>query len=461
MDSLKKGQKHTVKINGYASDGSGVCRAGGRAVFVKGALDSEIWDIKILKVSSSAVYARGENLKSASPERRSPACPHFKSCGGCDLLHMSYEEELRFKLGRVNDAFAHIAGLDLTASEIIGAETRASYRNKAIYAVASINGRAERGYFRARSHELVPVSRCMIQPELFDLAADAVLRWMRQNEIPAYNESDGKGSVRHIYFRRSLSPPGAVCCVVSARGFGGGGNASLVSTLREACPELTGIVLNINKSGSNTVLSGDFHTLWGSDKIEESLCGLRFELSPMSFFQINPVQAEKLYDLAVKFAEPEGRTVLDLYCGAGTISLCLARSAALVVGAETVEEAIVNAKKNAEKNGVFNAEFLRADVSDALKALADRNIKPVAVVVDPPRKGLAKDVIETIARISPARVVYVSCDCSTLARDLRLFCELGFDAKKAVAVDMFPGTRHVETVVLLSKAYETDDRRKC
>lgn len=448
MEPLKKNQLYTADVTGYASDGSGVCRILGRAVFVRGALDGETWEVRILKVTKTAVYARGERLLSPSPSRVTPACPHFERCGGCDLLHMNYAEELRFKRARVDDALRRIGGLDLTVSEILGAGSRESYRNKGICAVGKADGGPVAGFFRPRSHDIVPVDRCRIQPELMARVSRAVVAWMAERGIAPYDEATGRGSVRHIFTRCARVTGQAVCCVVSARGFGAQTGA-LVDALRQACPELSGIVLNINKSRGNTVLAGDFYTLWGSDTLEDSLCGFRFALSPLSFFQINPPQAEKLYDRAMEYAALSGGTALDLYCGAGTISLCLSRAAERVIGAEIVPQAVENARKNAAANGVANVEFLCADCAEAAAELARRGERPEVILVDPPRKGLDAGVIESIAGMAPRRVVYVSCDPGTLARDLRRFAELGYTAREVTAVDMFPGTRHVESVAQL------------
>lgn len=445
MEQLAKNQIHTATVESFSSQGFGVCRVGGRAVFLPGGIPGEKWEIKLLKVTSSAVYAKGITLLEPSVHRISPACPVYGKCGGCELMHMDYELELKFKLGRVNDAIKHIGGIDFIIDEIIGADTRTNYRNKAIYAV----GDGITGFFRGRSHDIVPVENCLIQSPIADRAAAALKAWMSDNSIPAYDEENGKGSVRHIFVRTSRDGR-AVACVVSARGFGTK-TESLSAALTSACPELTGVVLNINKTKGNTVLAGNFHTLWGSEKLTDTLCGLEFELSPLSFFQINPPQAEKLYDRAVEYAAPNGGLVLDMYCGAGTISLCLAKKADRVIGAEIVAPAVENARSNAARNNVGNTEFICADAGDAAKYLLDRGEKPDAVVVDPPRKGLSPQVIDCVCGMAPERVVYVSCDCATMARDLKLFREKGYELRKGCAVDMFPNTHHVETVVLLEK----------
>jgi 23S rRNA (uracil1939-C5)-methyltransferase len=451
MEELAKNSLYTVTITGYASDGSGVCRIGGRAVFIKGAMPGETWEVRIMKVTSSAVYARGEKLLSSSVFRIEPSCSHFGKCGGCDFQYMTYEEELRFKLGRLNDAISHIGGLDFSISNILGAEYTDRYRNKTIHAVGSKNGVISAGFFRPRSHDIVPIGSCLIQPEFTDRTVSALLHWMQMHNIEPYDEASKKGSVRHIFTRYAFSTGEAMVCIVSARGLGSA-TQSLAPALKKACPELTSIILNINRTSGNTVLSGEFHTIWGRDTIEDILCGLRFRLSPITFFQINPPQAEKLYNLAVDYACPgETETVLDLYCGAGTISLCLARRAKKVIGAEIVESAVNDAVKNAALNGITNAEFICADAEKAAAELLKRGIRPNAVVVDPPRKGLAENVIEHIVSMEPERIVYVSCDPATLARDLKILDQKGYNVKAGTAVDMFPRCAHVETVARLER----------
>lgn len=453
MDELKKNQVYTAEITGYSSTGAGVCRIGGRAVFVPLALAGEVWDVQILKVSASAVYGKGVELKKAAPARTVPDCPVFGKCGGCDLLHMDYDEELRFKLNRVNDAIRHVGGLAFTVSEILGADEACQYRyrNKAIYAVGKNGGgRVVTGFYRERSHDVVPAPDCLIQTEPSVACAAALRKFMDENHIEPYDEKTGKGSIRHIFTRCSLHFEQSVAVIIAARGLHEHTQA-LVDCLRETCPKLTGIVLCVNKDPGNVVLAGEFHTLWGDACIEDTLCGLQFRVSPASFYQVNPRQAEKLYDRAVDYACPDGGTALDLYCGTGTISLCLAKRAKQVYGAEIVPDAVENARLNAERNGIHNAEFLLGDAFEAAKALSDRGVKPDAIVVDPPRKGLSPDVIAQIATMSPARAVYVSCDPATLARDLALFAEKGYKLQNATAVDMFPRCAHVETVVLMSR----------
>lgn len=449
MNALQKNQIVTATIEGYTSEALGVCRVDGRAVFVPRAIPGEIWEIRIVKVTATAVYARGERMIAPSPARTESLCPFFGRCGGCDTWHMSYEEELCFKLGRVNDALSRIGKQRLQAAEILGSERIEGYRNKGIYAFVQLEGKTVFGFYQERSHRLVPLDRCRIQSEWSARAASAVAAFMNMNGLKAYDEKSGRGTVRHVFCRQAVQGTGAVVCVVSARGFGALTSA-LVDSLRDACPELTGIVLVINKTPGNTILTGDFHTLWGRADIEDTLCGLRFSISPQAFFQINPPQAEKLYRRALDYAAlaPES-LAFDLYCGAGTISLCLAGQAGRVIGAEIVPEAIENAWENAKRNGVENVEFLCADAGEAAQLLAERGLRPAVIVVDPPRKGMEEAAIRAVAQMAPERVVYVSCNPATLARDILRFNEQGYSLAAATAVDMFPRTCHVETVCLL------------
>lgn len=450
MDTLKKNCIYEVEITGYTSEGLGVCRVSGRAVFVPHTIAGERWKIRLLKVTNSAIYARGEELLLPSPYRIEPACPAFGRCGGCSLMHMSYECELELKLQRVNDAFQRIGGLNLRADRIIPSDEPYRYRNKGIFAIADIAGTPKFGFYRRNTHELIPVDDCLLQSEEATHCARAVCDFMLRCGIPAYDEKGGTGFIRHVFVRRARNGK-AVCCVISARGLGSR-TTELVTALRASCPSLSGVVLNINRTRGNTVLAGNFYTLWGDSDIEDTLAGFSFRLSPQAFFQINPPQAECLYEIAVNHAAPSASgTVLDLYCGAGTISLCLARNAQHVIGAEIVPEAIENARENAARNGVENAEFICGDAAEAAVELARRGLHPDAVTVDPPRKGMSLEAILAVCSMSPARISYVSCDPATLARDLKIFSEHGYTAASATAIDMFPRTSHVETVCLLSK----------
>ena len=451
MEDLKKNDIYTVTIEDYSSDASGICRINGRVVFVPKAIPGEEWEIKIVKVRHDCAYARGERLLKASPARIVSACPYFGLCGGCDTQHISYEEELRFKLRLVNSALRRIGKQSMQATEIIGSENISHYRNKGIFAIGTIDGKARCGFFRERSHQLIAVDDCLIQDELSCRAAIAVTDFMNANGTAPYDEAAGTGAVRHVFCRRSVHGSDVLLCIVSREGFGKKTQA-FIDYLRKVCPELTGIVLNINRSTGNTVLSGDFYTLWGRGSINDTLCGFKFDIAPQAFFQVNPPQAERLYARALEYATlTPDMLALDLYCGAGTISLCLSAHAKKVIGAEIVPEAVDNANKNALANNVANVEFILADAGQAAKALYERGERPDVVVVDPPRKGLLENAIEAVAAMQPQRIVYVSCDPATLARDILRFNACGYTLAKVTAVDMFPRTRHVETVCLLSK----------
>lgn len=445
-----KNQIYRAVIDAYSSDGAGVCRINGRAVFVPGTLCGEEWEIKLVKVTSAAVYARAERLLSApSAGRIEPDCPYYSRCGGCSCRHMSYDEELRFKLGRVNDALRHIGRQDIECTEILASAQTDGYRNKGIFAVADCGGTARFGFYQPRSHRLVAIDGCRAQNELSNRAAQCVVDFLNARGIKAYDEETGRGSVRHVFCRRAVIGTDAVVCIISAKGFGADTQA-LVNALRDKCPELTGIVLNINKTRGNTVLSGDFYTLWGKADMHDTLCGLSFDIAPQAFFQINPPQAERLYRRACEYCfEQPAKLVFDLYCGAGTISLCLARHAERVIGAEIVPEAVENARHNAQANGVTNAEFICGDAGDAAAELARRGLRPDAVVVDPPRKGMSAEAVAAVASMQPERIVYISCGPATLARDILRFSELGYTLKKITAVDMFPRTAHAECAALL------------
>ena len=447
MNEINKNDIFETKIESWSSDACGVCRISGRAVFVKGAVPGEMHKVRILKSGKTAIFAKSEEILVPSPNRTVPQCPHFGQCGGCATQHISYDEELRFKLSRVNDAYERIGKTDFRCSKIIGAEKIQSYRNKAIYAI----GNGIFGFFRPRSHDIISISRCQIQPQEADTAAEAVLSFMKEHNIPAYDEKSGKGLIRHVFTRIGTHSGQMQVVVISAGGLGAS-TKFLTEKIVAALPDIKSIVLCINKNPNNTVLDGNFYTLHGSDTIEDTLCGFRFELSPQSFYQINTPQAQKLYELACSYlSSGKMELVIDLYCGAGTISLCLAKIANKVIGAEIVPSAIENARQNAERNGIKNTEFICADAAEVAKLLANQNLKPDAVVVDPPRKGLSADVIFSICKMRPQKLVYVSCDVATQARDFRIFEEHGYIPTQGTAVDMFPRTSHVETVVLLEQ----------
>lgn len=444
---LAKNQEHTVTIEGYGEGGMGVARIDGRVVFVHGALRGEKCRVLILKTLKSVAFAKVLEVIEPSSERITPDCPYFPRCGGCTYRHIRYEEELRLKRQRVQDNLSRIGGSDVTVEEILGARDTLRYRNKAQYPVSK-DGAV--GFYRARTHEVIECEHCLLVKPVADAAAEALREYMQSCRVAGYDEKTGRGLVRHLYIRSNAAGESLVCVLVNGDKLPK--EDRLVTLLRDACPKCTGIVLGTNTKKGNVILGDRYRTLWGSDRLEDTLCGKTFRLSVPSFYQVNRVQAERLYAKAIEFAGLTGQeTVLDLYCGAGTITLALSDHAKKVLGAEIVPEAIDDARENAARNGVKNAEFFCGDASDVAKKLARENLRPDVITVDPPRKGLAADVVESIAEMQPGRVVYVSCDSATMARDVKRLADLGYTAQRACAVDMFPRADHVETVCLLSK----------
>ena len=447
---LQKNQIHALRIDGYAEGGAGVARIDGRVVFVRGALRGELVNAQILKVSRRAAYARTVELLETSPCRRTPDCPYFPRCGGCTFRHMDYGEELSLKRQRVQDALARLGGSDVAVEEILGAEDILRYRNKSIWPV-SPSGAV--GFYRARSHEVVDAERCLLVTREAEAAAGALRAWMARYHVRGYDETTGRGLIRHLFTRAGVRGKCLLCVVANADALPR--EAELTAALRAACPGAAGIVLNTNRERTNVVLGGAYRTLWGESVLEDTLCGHRFRLSVPAFYQVNHAQCERLYAKAAEFAGLNGtETLLDLYCGAGTITQTMAPLVRRAIGAEIVPEAVSDARKNAMENGLANAEFFCGDASQVAEKLAGDGLRPDVVTVDPPRRGLAEDVVRSIAAMSPERIVYVSCDPATLGRDVRRFAAYGYRAARACAVDMFPRADHCETVALLNKGIQ-------
>ena len=447
MEKLKENNIYTATVEGYSSEGLGIVRIEGAVVFVPRAIRGEEIDLKITKVMKTAAAGEIVKIRKPSPERTKPECPYFGKCGGCDFQHMSYTEELSAKRRRVQDALTRIGGIDVAVEEILGAKDPMHYRNKSQYPVGA-DGAI--GFYQARTHKVVPIDRCLIQSEISDRTAKAVGEWMKRYKIAPYDERTHKGLIRHIYVR--VNKKGESLCCVVANGRQVPREPELAAYITAAAPRTVGVVLNTNTAVGNVILGDKYRTLWGKDFLMDTLCGFDFKLSVPSFYQVNRAQAEVLYGKALEFAALTGEeTVLDLYCGTGTITLCLARQAKKAIGAEIVPPSIEDARENARRNHIENAEFFCGDASDIAAKLEKDGLKPDVITVDPPRKGLAPEVIASVVGMQPGRVVYVSCDPATLGRDLKIFKEFGYETRRAVAVDMFPGTRHVESVVSLSK----------
>ena len=450
---MKKNDLFEAEITAMTAEGSGICRNDGVAVFVPRTAVGDKCVVRVVKVLKNYAFGRLEQLLVPSADRCEPDCPVSAQCGGCVYRHISYEAELKIKTQRVRDALERIGGFRGIAMEpILAAPHRNFYRNKCQLPIGlSKNGELQLGFYAVNSHRIVDTHTCLLQPDEFDKAAEAFRKWYALSGESVYDEATHTGVLRHLYMRRGEKSGEMMVCIV-ANGGALHEEDLLVSMLREAVPAITGIILNINRDKTNVVLGKNCRTIWGRDTISDTLCGLEFEIAPHAFYQVNRTQAEALYGKAAEYAALTGNeNLLDLYCGTGTIGLSMAHKAKKLIGAEIVAAAIENAKRNAARNHIENAEFICGDAAQAAKVLHERGGKPDVIIIDPPRKGCDAALITTIAAMRPDRVVYVSCDPATLARDLKLFDENGYKIRAVTPVDMFPCTAHVETVVLLSR----------
>ncbi len=449
-------QTGRVIIEGYTSEGAGVARLDGCAVFVPGAARGDDCDVRVVNTRSRYAWGRIERLYTPSPYRVEPDCRAFPACGGCALRHLSYEEELWFKKNHAIETIRRIGGVEPRFDGIIGADETESYRNKAQYPVRYQKGRTVAGFYRSGTHEVVPCGDCRIESAASRVIVHTVLDYMHRYRVYAYDEASGRGVVRHVYVRTSRSGAALVCIVATRRELPAA--RELTAMLRRAYPGVAGVLLNVNTRRDNVILSGETVTLWGADSITETLLGYRFQLSVDSFFQVNPAQTEKLYAVAAAYLGDGVDELLDLYCGVGSIGICLSEKARRLTGVEIVEQAVRDAEENARANGLANARFLAADAGTAAARLAEEGYRPDAIVVDPPRKGLDAACIDAVAQMAPEKLIYISCNPSTQARDVALLAARGYEAIRMTAVDLFPRTYHVETVVLLSKG-EIDSKK--
>ena len=456
---LLKNEIYETTIVDYTAEGLGVARIDGCAVFIPNAIAGERCRVRIEKVGKTWAAGKIVELLERSAHRINRACPVAKLCGGCDFHHMDYEEELRLKAQRVRTCLNRIGGEQLEDVPILGAPTCENYRNKAQYPVASKNGRVYAGFFKAGTHQVVENDRCGILPEEMDRVKDAVIAYANEFRVSAYDEAAHQGLLRYIYVRRgAVSGQILVCLAINGRKIPK--EAALIARLRKI-PGFTTLVLSVNTKKGNTVLGDEFITLCGPGYIEDTLCGLNFRLSPRSFYQVNHHQAQRLYRCAIQQAGiTKDDTVLDLYCGVGTITLAMAAAAGKVIGVEVVAQAVEDARDNAKRNGIENAEFFCGDAGQAALELEKQGVKADVVVVDPPRKGLNADTIEALARFAPRRIVYVSCDPATLARDVALLKERGYTLQSATAADLFPRCAHVESVVCLTRRLDNELRER-
>lgn len=473
---LKKDDYVTVAIEDIGTGGEGIGKVDGYTLFVKDAIIGDVVEVKITKAKKNFGYARLEKVIKASDKRVQPVCPVAKQCGGCQIQEMDYKAQLEFKQNLVKNNLERIGGItDYEMNPIIGMENPYHYRNKAQFPVGiDKNGHLVMGFFAGRTHYIINNLDCAIGAEVNKEILSEIQLYMNENQIAPYDENSGKGLVRHILIRTGFSTGQImVCLVVNAKcpdnnqieKIGLKNITSLIEQLSKI-QGMTSVMLNFNTKNTNVILGDKCTVVWGKSYIEDMICNIKYRISPLSFFQVNPRQTEKLYSKALEYAGLTGNeTVWDMYCGIGTISLFLAGKARKVYGVEIVPQAISDAKNNAALNGITNAEFFVGKAEEVVpqfyremsKKAADgdtdaaKSISPDVVVVDPPRKGCDTELLDTIVKMQPSRMVYVSCDSATLARDLKYMEEHGYKVIKVQPVDQFAHTVHVETVVLLSK----------
>lgn len=449
---MKKNDIVTLEITGMTNEGNGVGRYEGIAVFVPLTAVGDVIDCKIVKVNKSYCYGIIDRVVTPSPSRITPDCEVFSKCGGCAFRHFTYEQELKIKLEFVRSSFERIGKLDLLPDTITGALETEHYRNKAQYPVAMQDGRAVCGFYSRRSHRVVPFDECKLQPAVFGEIAKYVLDYVNRCKIPAYNELDLSGVLRHIYLRRGENTGEIMLCLVLTSKKYIDIFLPMFDDIAVRFKAVKSGVININPKQTNAILGKEYVTVYGKDTIDDIMCDKRITLSPGSFYQVNTIQAQRLYRLAAEYAAlKKGEILLDLYCGTGTIGISIADKDTRLIGADIVPSSIENAKRNAMQNGLSNAEFVCADAAKAAELFYNRGERPDVIIADPARKGCDRQTLELMAKMQPKRIVMISCDHSTAARDLSILRELGFELEKAQAVDLFPRTPHVEVISLLTR----------
>nr|MDE5619193.1 23S rRNA (uracil(1939)-C(5))-methyltransferase RlmD [Ruminococcus sp.] len=395
---LEKNQFVTAEITDITSDGNGVCKVDGMAVFVPDTAVGDIVEIKIVKVLKKYAYGIISRISESSPDRIKADCPVYKQCGGCTFRHMNYESECRIKANIVENAFRRIGGRNPKFEKFISADKINEYRNKAQYPVTSVNGKVVCGFYAERSHRVIPITDCMLQPKVFSEILETVLEYINSKKISAYSEETNTGIMRHIYIRKGTYSDEIMLCFVVRKDVSRQ-LTSLCRIISEKFPDVKSIVMNINPDKTNIILGKKCIMLYGCDTVSDTMCGNKTEISPLSFYQVNTVQAEKIYGKALEFADPTSENVIaDLYCGAGTIGLSMAQKAKKIIGIEVVPEAVENARQNAVYNNITNAEF---HCGDAGKVFEELGLSPDIIVIDPPRKGCAYETVKTIAESSP------------------------------------------------------------
>lgn len=450
--NVQKNQEYVVEIidNGY--EGEGIAKIDNFTIFVPGTLKGELVKILIVKVLSSHAYGKMIELIKESKERQNVDCATYKRCGGCNLRHVRYQQTLKMKQNAVQSLVNKTLKNKVQVEETIGMENPLHYRNKAQYPIGiNKNGEITIGVFANRTHEVIQIENCLIQNQKSQEIAKFIVEFIKRKNISVYNEKNGKGLVRHIVIKTGFKT-GEIMCILVINGHNIPCEQEFISELNMKYPEVKSIIKNINTKNTNVILGKENVNLYGNGFIEDILGEYKFKISPLSFYQVNPVQAEKLYNTGVEMAQiSKDDIVFDLYCGIGTISLFMSKYAKKVYGIEIVDEAVEAAKENAKVNNVDNAEFFTGDVEVVLDDLINRNgIQADVVMFDPPRKGLDKKSIGNILKIKPKKIVYISCNPATLIRDLADF-ENDYEIKTIIPVDMFPFTSHVECVSLLHR----------
>ncbi len=446
---MVKNEEIVLEITSNLSSGDGVGHYQGIAVFVPFSAVGDLLKVKILKVKNNYCYGKIIEVLKKSDYRTEIDCAGFKQCGGCNYRHITYSAEANIKSETVENAIRRIGKIDLKPQEIIKAENCFRYRNKA---QAPFSQNTELGFYAQRSHRVIPFlnGECLIQPSEFDSVYNAINKLFKELNIAPYNEETHKGILRHLYLRKAFAT-GEIMAVLVVNASVFAYEKEFLNCLKETVGNsLKTVLINFNTKQGNTVLGKEDKVIFGDGYITDILCGVKIRISPHSFYQVNRAMAEKLYNKACDYANPNGKTVLDLYCGVGTIGLSMANKAKKIIGVEIVEQAVNDAKYNAKLNNINNAEFICADATKGAIILAEQKIKTDVVIVDPPRKGCDKDLLNCIANnFSPERIVYVSCDPATLARDCAVLTELGYKLLEYTPVDLFPRTCHVECVALI------------
>lgn len=455
---FKKNDIVTVKIEDMSHDGSGIGKADGYTLFIKDAVIGDEVEAKIMKTKKNYGFARLINVLVPSPDRTEPKCPKARACGGCQLQFLSYEKQLEFKKNKVDGNLRHIGGFqDFAIEKVMGMEEPWRYRNKAQFPFGKDkDGKIITGFYAGRTHAIIPNRNCYLGVKENEEILNLIIAYMEENHVEPYNEETGKGLVRHVLIRYGFTTKEIMVCLI-INGERLPKKERLIEKLTKV-QGMTSITANVNKKRSNVILGDKIIPLWGQEYITDYIGNVKYQISPLSFYQVNPVQTVKLYETALEYAGLTGNeTVWDLYCGIGTISLFLAQRAKQVYGVEIVPAAIEDAKKNAELNGIENAAFYVGKAEEVLpKKYKEEGICADVIVVDPPRKGCDEELLSTMLDMKPERIVYVSCDSSTLARDLKILCGEGYALERVAVCDMFPAGVHVETVALLTRKKDVE-----